>query len=165
MPRNLSIRGVPDAVLTLLRERAAAQRRSMNSEVIAILEAAVAKAPGALLRASSPAAVREQGAAYAPATPLDTVDRALLADLCRRHSIRWLAVFGSFARGEAGPESDVDVVAEFEPGRTPGWGIVRVAEALRPAFGGRRVDLVTTRELGRLRAAVMESARTLHGTR
>lgn len=164
MARNLSIRGVPDALVARIVERAAAHRRSMNGEVIALLEAAVADGPAAPGRAPS-RAVREQAAVYSPASLLDTVDRGLLLDVCRRHSIRWLAVFGSFARGTAGPDSDVDVVVEFEPGRTPGWGIVRVAEALRPAFGGRRVDLVTARELGRFQDVVMSSARTLHGTR
>ncbi|MDH3498438.1 MAG: nucleotidyltransferase family protein [Gemmatimonadota bacterium] len=88
----------------------------------------------------------------------------MLAAVCRRHHIRWLAMFGSAARGEARPESDVDLVVEFEPGMTPGFGIVRVAEALRPAFGGRPVDLVTRRGLSpRLRERILADAVPLHG--
>jgi hypothetical protein len=84
--------------------------------------------------------------------------------VCRRHHIRWLAVFGSHARGDARPESDVDVVVDFEPGMTPGLGIVRVAEALRSVFGGRRVDLVTHRGLSpRLRGRVLATALVLYG--
>jgi hypothetical protein len=100
-----------------------------------------------------------------PATAIpDAVHRDALAAVCRRHHIRWLAVFGSHARGDARPESDVDVVVDFEPGMTPGLGIVRVAEALRSVFGGRRVDLVTRRGLSpRLRGRVLATALVLYG--
>jgi uncharacterized protein len=81
--------------------------------------------------------------------------------VCRRYHIRRLDVFGSLADGSAQPYSDADVIVEFEPGRTPGFDIVRIAEALRPVFGGRRVDLHTPRELRRLRDRV--TARTLYG--
>jgi predicted nucleotidyltransferase len=101
---------------------------------------------------------RERG----PTLP-DLVDRDALAAACRRHHIQWLAVFGSHARGDARPESDVDVLVDFAPGMTPGFGIVRVAEALRPIFGGRRVDLVTRRGLApRLRDGIVASARALY---
>jgi hypothetical protein len=57
----------------------------------------------------------------------------------------------------------VDVLVDFEPGLTPGFGIVRVAEALGPIFGGRRVDLVTRRGLApRLRDGIVASARALY---
>jgi len=39
-----------------------------------------------------------------------------LAELCRRYSVKELSLFGSAARGEMGPESDVDIMVEFEPG-------------------------------------------------
>jgi predicted nucleotidyltransferase len=42
------------------------------------------------------------------------IDRPKLADLCRRHHIRWLALFGSVLRRDFGPASDVDVLAEAE---------------------------------------------------
>lgn len=38
-----------------------------------------------------------------------------LADFCQRHQIRWLALFGSVLRDDFGPDSDVDVLVEFEP--------------------------------------------------
>ena len=64
-----------------------------------------------------------------------------------------LALFGSQARGDARFDSDIDVLVDFEPGMTPGLGIVTAAEALRPVLGGRRVDLVTRRGL---RPALLE---------
>ena len=39
-----------------------------------------------------------------------------LAELCRRYSVKELSLFGSAARGEMGPESDIDIMVEFEPG-------------------------------------------------
>jgi uncharacterized protein len=173
--RSLTIRGLPDVTLERLRARAARQHRSLNGEVLAILvQAAAEEEPGA----PDAATVRETPAAYGPvsgaagstaarpaadASLLDEVDPAALANVCRQHHIRWLAVFGSHARGEARPDSDVDVVVEFAPGATPGLGIMRVAEALLPVFGGRRVDLVTRRGLSpRLRDRILAEARELY---
>jgi uncharacterized protein len=163
MTRSLTIRGIPDAVLARLRARAAARHRSLNGEVLAILTGA-AEELGA-----SRAAVRETGTSNdatsydAMSLLLDGIDRDALAAVCRRHHIRWLAVFGSHARGDARAISDVDVVVEFEPGRTPGLGIIRVADALRPVLGGRRVDLVTRRGLApRLRDRILAEARELY---
>ncbi|MBR9990726.1 MAG: nucleotidyltransferase domain-containing protein, partial [Gemmatimonadetes bacterium] len=70
---------------------------------------------------------------------------------------------GSLVRGDALPDSDVDVIVDFAPGITPGFGIVHVADALRPVLGGRRVDLVTRRGLSpRMRDHVLSSAKTLY---
>jgi predicted nucleotidyltransferase len=43
-----------------------------------------------------------------------------LAAFCRRHGVRRLSLFGSVLRSDFAPESDVDVLVEFEPGQTPG---------------------------------------------
>lgn len=163
--RTLTIRGVSDAILERLRARAEASRRSLNGELLTILDqAAAAESP-----ASAPVlAVREAAPAYADAAELEStlladVDRRALAEVCRRHDIEWLAVFGSHARGDARPDSDVDVVVDFVAGMTPGFGIVRVAEALRPVLGGTRVDLVTRRGLApRLREQILSQAQTLY---
>ena len=86
-----------------------------------------------------------------------------LARFCRRHWVRRLALFGSILREDFGPESDVDVLVEFEQGRTPGmigFGgmILELSEML-----GRRVDLRTPNDLSRyFRQAVVEGSRTLH---
>jgi hypothetical protein len=44
------------------------------------------------------------------------IDSRRLADLCRRYHVRKLVFFGSVLRDDFGPESDVDVLVEFEPG-------------------------------------------------
>lgn len=168
--RTLTIRGIADAVLERLRARAAANRRSLNGELLAILDRAAADDEAASRPTRAPhGTVRERPAAgYGDATQthitlIADIDRGVLDDVCRRHHIVWLALFGSHARGDARPDSDVDVVVDFAPGTTPGFGIVRVAEALRPVFGGRPVDLVTRRGLApRLREHVLSSAKTLY---
>jgi len=43
------------------------------------------------------------------------VDEAKLADLCRRYQVRELSLFGSAARGEMRPDSDIDLLVEFLP--------------------------------------------------
>ncbi len=44
-----------------------------------------------------------------------------LTDFCRRHHIRGLSFFGSVLREDFGPDSDVDVLVEFEPDHVPGF--------------------------------------------
>ena len=63
-------------------------------------------------------------------------------------------------RGELEPDSDVDVLVEFEPGRTPGLlGIARLERQLSPLFDGRKVDLRTAEDLSRyFRENVIEEA-------
>lgn len=61
--------------------------------------------------------------------------------------VRSLSLFGSVARGEAGPQSDVDVLVEFD-GRATFDRYMDLVLALQDWFG-RRVDLVTQRSLAR----------------
>ncbi len=53
-----------------------------------------------------------------------------IADFCRRHHMRSLKLFGSILRNDFGPESDVDVLVEFEEGHTPGWDFFSMQEEL-----------------------------------
>lgn len=165
--RTLTVRGIPDATLKRLRSRASVNHRSLNGELLAILEAVACEvpvAPSRALRVREPATAPYAVETHRELPLVDSVDQAALAEICRRHHIQWLAVFGSHVRGDARPDSDVDVVVDFTQGKTPGFGMVRVAEALRPLFGGRHVDLLTRRGLSpRLRNAILTSARTLHG--
>ena len=71
-----------------------------------------------------------------------TIDRRKLEQFCRRHHIRRLAFFGSVLRDDFGPESDVDVLVEFEPGHVPGLGFFSMEEELSRILG-RKVDLNT----------------------
>jgi predicted nucleotidyltransferase len=70
------------------------------------------------------------------------VDSKRIAAFCRAHRIRRLAVFGSALRDDFGPESDVDVLVEFEPEARVGFlALARAARELS-ALLGRSVDLV-----------------------
>ena len=99
------------------------------------------------------------------ATPQIAVPRDEIAAVCRRYHIRTLALFGSVLREDFAPDSDVDVLVEFEPGRTPGFfTIARIARELSPLLGGREVDLRTPQDLSRyFREEVVNSAIAVYG--
>ncbi len=92
------------------------------------------------------------------------LDSHALAAFCRQHGIRSLALFGSALREDFGPTSDVDLLIEFEAGRTPGFfGLFDLEEALGAFFGGRKVDLRTAEDLSPyFRADVLKSSRPLY---
>jgi len=94
------------------------------------------------------------------------VDQERLAEFCRKRHIRRLALFGSALRQDFGPESDVDVLVEFEPGHSPVLlGMARLERELAAIFGGWKVDLRTPEDLSRyfreevLREAVVQYAK------
>ncbi len=70
------------------------------------------------------------------------IDRQKLAELCRRHHVRRLSLFGSVLRGDFTPESDVDVLVEFEPEFVPGLAFFAIERELGELFG-QKVDLHT----------------------
>ena len=70
------------------------------------------------------------------------IPQAAVAEFCRRNHIRRLALFGSVLRDDFTPESDVDVLVEFEPGRTPGLKFFTLQDELSDLLG-RNVDLNT----------------------
>ncbi len=83
-----------------------------------------------------------------------TLDEALAKlraakPLLDRYGVQRVGVFGSTARGEAGPDSDVDVLVEFKPNTLPGFGFFRLERDLAALFG-RQVDLVTPDGLHKL---------------
>ena len=73
-------------------------------------------------------------------TELRSQSAASIEHLCRKYRIREMAVFGSVARAEDRPDSDVDIFIEFEPGYHPGLGWFDLEEELASLLG-RRVDL------------------------
>lgn len=75
-------------------------------------------------------------------------------DELRKLGARRIGIFGSFARGDAGPDSDVDVYLEFEEGKTTYDNLYDIGELLEQAFG-RRVDLVTGGSLTDTSAALI----------
>ena len=81
-------------------------------------------------------------------SPLVVIDRAAIAEFCRRHHVRRLALFGSVLRDDFTPDSDVDVLVEFEPGHVPGFAFFDLQEKLSDLLG-RKVDLHTPGSLSR----------------
>lgn len=92
-------------------------------------------------------------------SPRIALDRKQIAEFCRRHHIRKLSLFGSVLRDDFRPDSDVDVLVEFEPGHRVGLRIIDIQEELSKMLGGRRVDIVSEKYLNRrLRNRVLASA-------
>lgn len=76
------------------------------------------------------------------------VPREELADFCRRNGIRRLALFGSVLTDEFRPDSDIDVLVDFEPGRRIGFAFFALQDELSRILG-RAVDLNTREDLSR----------------
>lgn len=90
------------------------------------------------------------------------VDEQRLEEICRRWGVAELSVFGSMARGDARPESDVDLLYVFEPDAHIGWNIVDLEDELSDLFG-RKVDLVSKHYLHDvMRDEVLSEARVLY---
>jgi hypothetical protein len=66
-----------------------------------------------------------------------------IAAFCRKHRIRRLALFGSILRDDFTPESDIDVLVEFEPGAKVGLITLAQIEIELSDLVGRKVDLNT----------------------
>jgi len=78
------------------------------------------------------------------------VPRERIAEFCRTHGIRRLAVYGSALRDDFGPDSDIDLLVEFEPDRIPTlFDIAGMEQELSALLGGRKVDLRTPEDLSR----------------
>jgi len=75
--------------------------------------------------------------------------RNLINEFCRQNHIRRLSVFGSALREDFSPESDIDILVEFEPEHIPGlFGMARMERELSLLLG-RKVDLCTPDDLSR----------------
>src|SRR3989338_3389387 len=88
------------------------------------------------------------------------VPKSKITDFCRQNHIRRLALFGSALRDDFRPDSDVDVLVEFDPGHVPGFlRLARMERELSGLLGGRRVDMRTPEDLSRyFRDEVVASA-------
>lgn len=90
------------------------------------------------------------------------VDEEGLREICRRWGVAELSVFGSAARGEAGPDSDVDLLYVFEPDARVGWEIVELEKELSQLFG-RKVDLMPKTTVHRfVRERILSEAQVLY---
>src|SRR5207244_5014388 len=89
--------------------------------------------------------------------------RRAITDIAARHGARSVRVFGSIARGEARPESDIDLLVKMGPGRSlldQAALLVELQDLL-----GRDVDIVTDEGLrGRIRGRVLREPVPLSGT-
>lgn len=81
---------------------------------------------------------------------------------CRENNIKKMAFFGSVLRDDFGPESDVDILVEFEPGRTPGLKFFTLQQKLSEILG-KKVDLNTPAFISEyFREGVMQEAQILY---
>lgn len=87
------------------------------------------------------------------------LDREQLAKFCQVHGIHSLSLFGSVLRADFGPDSDVDVLVEFEPDRVPDLFTMAGLQLELSELLGRCVDLRTPADLSRyFRQDVLEAA-------
>src|ERR1035438_2125848 len=86
-----------------------------------------------------------------------------IVEICRRHEVRELSLFGSAARGEIRPDSDIDLLVDFLPGARPGLlGVLAMRRELT-ALLGRRVNLAVKPALKPLiRSGVLAEARLIY---
>jgi uncharacterized protein len=87
------------------------------------------------------------------------IPKEQIAEFCRRHHIHRLSLFGSVLRDDFRPDSDVDVLVEFEPGYKVGWDIIDIEEEFSRFFERRRVEMINPNYLNRhLRERILASA-------
>lgn len=90
-----------------------------------------------------------------------SIPKDRIAAFCEGHGIKRLSVFGSALRSDFGPDSDIDVLVEFEPDRTPGLFGFAGMELELTRMLGRKVDLRTPEDLSRyFRQEVLAEAQT-----
>ncbi len=79
----------------------------------------------------------------------EKMPRDKLIEFCKKNYIRKLSIFGSAISGQLGPDSDIDLLVEFEEGHTPGlFTIIRMEMELTEVLG-RKVDLRTPDDLSK----------------
>jgi uncharacterized protein len=77
---------------------------------------------------------------------LNAEQKKKIIDICKRNDISYCAVFGSFARGEATEESDIDLIVKFS--KPKGWDWINAALEIEDSLG-KKVDLVTENGLSK----------------
>ena len=82
--------------------------------------------------------------------PILQLDETTLTRFCEHHHIRRLALYGSQLKGTARPDSDIDLLVEFDPEYIPSLlDIVGMELKLAEMLGGKKVDLRTAQDLSR----------------
>jgi len=83
-----------------------------------------------------------------------------IAEFCKRHHIRKLSLFGSALRDDFSPESDLDILVEFDPAHIPGFIRLACMEIELTEILGRKVDMRTAQDLSRyFRDEVLNSSK------
>ena len=96
--------------------------------------------------AGTPPTLHEHAAEYTvePAGRLPEIDRKALAAVCRKYGVKKMSLFGSAARDELRPDSDVDLMVEFKPrSRTTSFDLIDMQDKLSSLFGNRRVEITS----------------------
>jgi uncharacterized protein len=92
-----------------------------------------------------------------------TLPETELAEICRRHQIKELSLFGSAVRGEMRLDSDIDLLVEFMPDAKVSLFGHFDAEQELSKLVGKKVDLVSKTALrGRLRNEILSEARSIY---
>jgi predicted nucleotidyltransferase len=92
-----------------------------------------------------------------------SLPRAKIAEFCRKHHMKKLAIFGSALRPDFRADSDIDVLVEFKPDHVPGLAFFAMADELSEILG-RKVDLNTPQCLSRyFRDKVLQEAVVQYG--
>lgn len=101
---------------------------------------------------------------YTAQNPLNIeIPDQAIAQLCEEYHIRKLALFGSVLRDDFCPDSDIDILVEFQPGKTPGLQFIDIQDRLSQLLG-RTVDLNTPQDLSRyFRDDVIAIAQPIYG--
>lgn len=88
------------------------------------------------------------------------ISKEKIVDFCQRWNIAKLSLFGSVLRDDFRPDSDIDVLVEFQPGHTPGFlKLHRMQEEFSKLLGNRHIDLVTPKSLNhRIRDRILAEA-------
>ena len=165
MPVSFSVKNVPDAVAKALRARAKRNHRSLQGELLAVLEAAARPSPRTLqaprhprsanarrrgrrnrwtLRRPSRRHPRSGATSSAGCWPsrLSRCRKREIAEFCHRWRITEFSLFGSVLRDDFRPDSDIDVLVRFEPDAP--WSLFDLGD-MQAELGeifGRKVDLV-----------------------
>ncbi len=92
-----------------------------------------------------------------------TVPKVRVAEFCEQHHIRAFYLFGSVLREDFRPESDIDILVEFEPEHVPGFfSIFDMEQELSRIFGGRKIDIRTPKDISRYFREEILSTAELH---
>lgn len=91
---------------------------------------------------------------------LALAEKEKIVEICERSDIEFCALFGSFARGEANDDSDIDLLVRFA--KPIGWAFYGIADELEKVLG-RKVDLATENMLGeRIRESVFRDLKVIY---